>query len=371
MEGAKENNLRDVTVAFPLGVFGAITGVSGAGKSSLVTQILEPALRRRLHGSIEPVGRHRAITGVEAIDKVITIDQQPIGRTPRSNPATYTKLFDLVRDVFAQTKESRAFGFTAGRFSFNVKGGRCEACEGAGVREIEMHFLPSVHVVCETCRGKRYNDATLRVLFRDKSIAEVLEMSVADALEHFHAFPQLVRILKTLDEVGLGYMALGQPATTLSGGEAQRIKLARELARRDTGRTLYVLDEPTTGLHFEDIRKLIEVLRRLVDGGNSVLVVEHNIDVIRHADHVIDLGPEGGDKGGELIACGTPEQVARVARSHTGKFLAQFFGTRAATAAADRPLTGRAPTKIVGRAASTKKPSRRAGSVSKAEAIPA
>jgi len=325
VEGGVENNLRDVTVRFPLGVFCSVTGVSGAGKSSLVGQILEPALRRALHGSMEKVGRHRALTGIDALDKVIVIDQQPIGRTPRSNPATYTKLFDLIRELYAQTKEARAFGYGPGRFSFNVKGGRCEACEGAGVRAIEMHFLPDVYVQCEACRGKRYNDATLRVTWKGKSIADLLETSVREARELFASVPAVARHLDTLDEVGLGYIALGQPATTLSGGEAQRVKLARELARRDTGRTLYVLDEPTTGLHFEDVRHLLGVLERLVAAGNSVLVVEHNLDVIRASDWVIDLGPEGGAGGGNVIAEGTPEQVARAKGSHTARFLKEIF----------------------------------------------
>ncbi len=319
--GARQNNLRNIDVAFPLGVFCAVTGVSGAGKSSLVGQILEPALRRELSGSTEEVGDHDRIEGIEQIDKVIVIDQQPIGRTPRSNPATYSKLFDLVRDVFAQTKEARAFGYGPGRFSFNVKGGRCETCQGGGVRAIEMHFLPDVFVRCETCKGLRYNDATLRVTFRGKTIAEVLDLPVREARALFENIPPIARILETLDEVGLGYIALGQPATTLSGGEAQRVKLARELARRDTGRTLYVLDEPTTGLHFADVKQLLGVLQRLVDAGNSVLVVEHNLDVIKVADYVIDIGPEGGKNGGLVIAEGTPEEVAADPASFTGTFL--------------------------------------------------
>ncbi|MBL9021812.1 MAG: excinuclease ABC subunit UvrA [Myxococcales bacterium] len=326
VHGARENNLRDVTARFPLGVLAAITGVSGAGKSSLVGQILVPALRRRLAGATDQVGAHDEIEGIDQLDKIIVIDQQPIGRTPRSNPATYSKLFDLVRDVFAQTKEARAYGYGPGRFSFNVKGGRCEACEGAGVRSVEMHFLPDVFVTCEACRGKRYNEATLRVLYRGRTIADILNTSVKDALGVFENIPPILRILETLDEVGLGYIALGQPATTLSGGEAQRVKLARELARRDTGRTLYVLDEPTTGLHFEDVRHLLGVLQRLVDAGNSVLVVEHNLDVIKCADWVLDLGPEGGAGGGTVIAEGTPEAVAKIARSHTGRFLAEIVG---------------------------------------------
>ncbi|NUP10248.1 MAG: excinuclease ABC subunit UvrA [Polyangiaceae bacterium] len=325
IEGARQNNLKNIDVKFPLGVFCAVTGVSGAGKSSLVGQILEPALRRALMRSTEQVGEHDSLTGIDQIDKVIVIDQQPIGRTPRSNPATYSKLFDLVRDVFAQTKEARTYGYGPGRFSFNVKGGRCETCEGGGVRAIEMHFLPDVFVRCETCKGQRYNDATLRVTFRGKSIAEVLETSVRDALDLFANVPHIARILETLNEVGLGYVSLGQPATTLSGGEAQRVKLARELARRDTGRTLYVLDEPTTGLHFADVRQLLGVLQRLVDAGNSVLVVEHNLDVVKVADYVIDLGPEGGKNGGRVIAEGTPEQIAKNAASFTGQFLKELL----------------------------------------------
>ena len=326
VEGANENNLRDVTVRFPLGVFCSVTGVSGAGKSSLVGQILEPALRRALHGSLDPVGRHRALTGIEQLDKVIVIDQQPIGRTPRSNPATYTKVFDLIRDLYAQTKEARAFGYGPGRFSFNVKGGRCEACEGGGVRAVEMHFLPDVYVQCETCRGKRYNEATLRVLWRGRTIADLLETSVREARDLFASVPAISKHLATLDEVGLGYIALGQPATTLSGGEAQRVKLSRELARRGTGRTLYVLDEPTTGLHFQDVGHLLGVLERLVAAGNSVLVVEHNLDVIRASDWVIDLGPEGGAGGGRVVAQGTPETVALTPGSHTARFLGALLG---------------------------------------------
>ncbi len=320
---AKENNLRDVTVKFPLGVFCAVTGVSGAGKSTLVGQILEPAVLNALHGAGHTIGDHEGIAGIEQLDKAIVIDQNPIGRTPRSNPATYTKLFDLIRDVFASTKEARAFGYAAGRFSFNVKGGRCESCEGGGMRAIEMHFLPDVWVTCETCKGKRYNEATLRVAFKGKNIAEVLAMQVKEARELFANVPKIAQILSTLDEVGLGYVSLGQPATTLSGGEAQRIKLSKELSRRDTGNTLYILDEPTTGLHFDDVKKLLVVLQKLVDAGNTVLVVEHNLDVVRAADYIIDLGPEGGAAGGRVIAEGTPEAVARNAKSYTGQFLAR------------------------------------------------
>jgi len=329
IHGAKEHNLRGVDARFPLGVLCAVTGVSGAGKSTLVNDILHPALKRVLHDVDVRVGAHGRIDGVEQIDKVIDIDQNPIGRTPRSNPATYTKCFDHIRELFAGTPESRAFGYTPGRFSFNVKGGRCEACEGDGVREVEMHFLPNVHVTCEVCKGKRYNEATLRVKWKGKSVAEVLSTTVAEALELFAAQPHVVHILRTLDDVGLGYLQLGQPATTLSGGEAQRIKLSRELAKKETGRTLYILDEPTTGLHFADVKRLLEVLDRLVQAGNSVIVIEHNLDVIKRADWVIDLGPEGGAGGGEIIAEGTPEQVARVARSHTGRFLQPLLARRA------------------------------------------
>ena len=336
VKGAREHNLKNVSVDFPLGVLVAVTGVSGAGKSSLINGILQPALRRRLLGSYDIVGPHDALTGIESIDKVIDIDQKPIGRTPRSNPATYTKAFDVIREIFAQTPEAKAYGYQPGRFSFNVKGGRCEACEGDGVRKVEMHFLPDVYVTCEVCRGKRYNEATLRVLYKGKNIAEVLDSSVTDALTLFENHRQLVAILKTLDEVGLGYMALGQSATTLSGGEAQRIKLARELAKRDTGRTLYLLDEPTTGLHFEDVRKLLAVLGRLVEAGNTVLVIEHNLDVIKVADYLIDLGPEGGHRGGEVIAVGTPEEVAREPRSYTGKFLAPMLAQEEAWRRAQR-----------------------------------
>jgi excinuclease ABC subunit A len=334
VKGAREHNLKNIDVQFPLGVLVTVTGVSGAGKSSLINGILQPALRRKLLGSYDQVGKHTGLHGIEAIDKVIDIDQKPIGRTPRSNPATYTKAFDAIRDVFAQTPEARAYGYQPGRFSFNVRGGRCEACEGDGVRQVEMHFLPDVYVTCEVCRGKRYNEATLRVKWKGLSIAEVLETSVSDAHALFEHHRQLSGILRTLEDVGLGYIALGQSATTLSGGEAQRIKLSRELAKRDTGRTLYLLDEPTTGLHFEDVRKLLHVLGRLVAGGNTVLVIEHNLDVIKTADYVIDLGPEGGARGGEIVAAGTPEEVARVPGSYTGQFLAPLLGIRRGRASA-------------------------------------
>jgi excinuclease ABC subunit A len=274
-----------------------------------------------LIGAYDLVGAHDSIKGAEGIDKVIDINQKPIGRTPRSNPATYTKAFDYIRELFSLTQEARTYGYKPGRFSFNVRGGRCEACEGDGQREVEMHFLPNVFVTCEVCRGKRYNDATLRVQYKGKNIAQVLAMSVAEALEMFRPVGPLAHILQTLVDVGLGYLALGQPATTLSGGEAQRVKLSRELAKRETGKTLYLLDEPTTGLHFSDVRRLLEVLQRLVAGGNTVVVIEHNLDVIKTADWIIDLGPEGGARGGEVIATGTPEEVARVRRSYTGQFL--------------------------------------------------
>jgi excinuclease ABC subunit A len=322
IKGAAEHNLRDVDVEIPLGVFVAVTGVSGAGKSSLVNGILLPALSRALHRSTEPVGKHKKIEGIEQLDKIIAIDQRPIGRTPRSNPGTYTKAFDMVREIFAELPLARQRGFGAGRFSFNVKGGRCETCQGDGMVKVEMHFLADVYVTCETCGGLRYNSQTLSVEYRGKNIAAVLDMSIDECRELFSAHSELARILQTLSEVGLGYLKLGQPAPTMSGGEAQRVKLSRELGKRQTGKTLYVLDEPTTGLHFEDVRNLLGVLIRLVEAGNSVVVVEHNLDVIRCADYVIDLGPEGGSGGGELVASGTPEQVAKVKRSYTGKFLA-------------------------------------------------
>jgi excinuclease ABC subunit A len=328
--GARENNLKDVTVSLPLGRMISVTGVSGAGKSTLVNAILRPALMRLLYGTREVPGKHQALSGHELVDKVIDINQQPIGRTPRSNPATYTKVFDAIRDVFAQTPEARAFGYLPGRFSFNVKGGRCEACQGDGMKLVEMHFLADVLVPCEVCGGKRFNDATLRVQFKGKNVAEVLDLSVAEAKELFQNHREIARILQTLEDVGLGYIKLGQPSPTLSGGEAQRIKLSRELARVGTGKTLYVLDEPTTGLHFEDVRKLLGVLDRLVDAGNSVVVIEHNLDVIKCADWVVDLGPEGGEEGGRVIAEGTPEEVARVKESYTGQYLAKVLAAQRA-----------------------------------------
>jgi excinuclease ABC subunit A len=328
INGCAENNLREIDVRFPLGVLCAVTGVSGAGKSSLIGETLYPALRRRLYDAYDRVGKNSGVEGIEQIDKVINIDQSPIGRTPRSNPATYTKAFDLIRDLYAQSPEAKAYGYKPGRFSFNVKGGRCEACEGDGQKRVEMHFLPDVFVPCEVCRGKRYNEGTLRVKFKNKNIAELLDTTVEEASSVFAHHPPLAHILGTLLEVGLGYIAIGQPAPTLSGGEAQRVKLSRELARRQTGRTLYILDEPTTGLHFDDVRKLLQVLQRLVDAGNTVLVIEHNLDVIRCADYLIDLGPEGGAAGGSLVAEGTPEEVAAVVASYTGQALRPLLSAR-------------------------------------------
>ena len=323
--GATGNNLHDVTAAFPLGTFTCVTGVSGGGKSTLVVDTLYKATSRRLMGSGEVPAPHTRIEGLELLDKIIDIDQSPIGRTPRSNPATYTDLFAPIRDWFAELPESRARGYKSGRFSFNVKGGRCEACQGDGVLKIEMHFLPDVFVTCDTCKGRRYNRETLEVKFRDKSIAEVLAMTVDEAVPYFSAVSRIHDRLKILQQVGLGYIALGQQATTLSGGEAQRIKLSKELARRATGRTLYILDEPTTGLHFEDVRKLLEVLHALVDAGNTVVVIEHNLEVIKTADWILDLGPEGGEGGGRIVAEGTPEQIAASADSYTGRFLAPLL----------------------------------------------
>ncbi len=326
VRGAKEHNLADIDVAFPLGCFVAVTGVSGSGKSTLVNDILYRALMQRVYRSRDVPGRHKTIDGAEHLDKVINIDQSPIGRTPRSNPATYTGVFDKVRSLFAATQEAKVRGYLPGRFSFNVKGGRCEACAGDGTIRIEMHFLPDVYVPCEVCRGARYNRDTLDITFKGKSIAEVLDLSIEDGLEFFANQPTIARHLQTLVDVGLGYVRLGQPAPTLSGGEAQRVKLSSELGKRATGRTIYILDEPTTGLHFEDVRRLLGVLQRLVDTGNTVLVIEHNLDVIKSVDWVVDLGPEGGDGGGRVLAEGTPEQVAKVAESHTGRFLAPLLG---------------------------------------------
>jgi excinuclease ABC subunit A len=329
VRGARAHNLKDLDVRFPLGTFTCVTGVSGSGKSTLVNEILYEALARHLYRRRTLPGAHTGIEGLDHIDKVIDVDQSPIGRTPRSNPATYTGLFTPIRQLFAELPESKIRGYSPGRFSFNVKGGRCEACAGDGLVKIEMHFLPDVYVPCEVCRGRRYNRETLEVLYKGRSIADVLDMTVAEALEFFHAVPVLKRRLETLADVGLGYIHLGQAATTLSGGEAQRVKLATELAKRDTGRTVYILDEPTTGLHFEDVRVLLEVLHRLVDRGNTVLVIEHNMDVIKTADWIIDLGPEGGEAGGKVVAEGTPEEVATNPVSHTGRFLADVLGMAA------------------------------------------
>lgn len=325
VRGARENNLKNVTVSFPLGVFTAVTGVSGSGKSTLVNDILYTSLANKLNGAKQVPGRHKSIDGLEHLDKVIHVDQSPIGRTPRSNPATYTGVFDHIRKLFAETSEAKMRGYTPGRFSFNVKGGRCEDCSGDGTLKIEMNFLPDVYVPCETCHGKRYNRETLEVYYKGKTIADVLEMPVEEAAEFFAAFTPIARHLNTLVDVGLGYIRLGQPATTLSGGEAQRVKLATELQKRSNGRSIYVLDEPTTGLHFEDIRKLLTVLQSLVDKGNSVITIEHNLDVVKCADWIIDMGPEGGSGGGTVIAEGTPEQVAQVKGSHTGVFLAEIL----------------------------------------------
>ncbi len=321
IRGARQHNLKGIDVRIPLGVFVAVTGVSGSGKSTLIDEILYRALISRLYGARVRPGAHDRVDGVEHVDKVIEIDQSPIGRTPRSNPATYTKTFDLIRDLFAQTTEAKVRGYGPGRFSFNVRGGRCEACEGDGIVRIEMHFLPDVYVPCEVCKGKRYNRETLEVTYRAKTISEVLELTVSEALGFFEAIPRIRRKLETLNDVGLGYVRLGQPATTLSGGEAQRVKLATELSRRDTGQTVYILDEPTVGLHFADVERLLGVLHRLADAGNTVIVIEHNLDIIKTADWIVDLGPEGGEYGGQVIAEGTPEDVARVKASHTGRYL--------------------------------------------------
>jgi excinuclease ABC subunit A len=340
--GASEHNLREIDVHVPLGVLTCVTGVSGSGKSTLVNEVLYKAVANRLHRARQRPGAHRAIHGLEQLDKIIAVDQSPIGRTPRSNPATYTGLFDVIRDLFSKTQEARIRGYKPGRFSFNVKGGRCEVCRGDGQIKIEMHFLPDVYVPCEQCHGKRYNRETLEVRFKGKSIADVLDMPVEEALEFFEHIPKVRRRLETLNAVGLGYVRLGQPATTLSGGEAQRVKLATELSKIATGRTLYVLDEPTTGLHFADVQRLLEVLQRLVDAGNSVVVIEHNLDIIKSADRIIDMGPEGGEEGGMAIAVGTPEEVAAEPSSHTGQFLAELLtSTVKRTDASDGKATRR------------------------------
>jgi excinuclease ABC subunit A len=321
IEGARQNNLKDITVSIPLGTFTCVSGVSGSGKSSLVNEILHPALAQRLHRARAPVGSVKAVHGAHHLDNVIHIDQSPIGRTPRSNPATYTGVFTPIRELFAMLPESKIRGYAPGRFSFNVRGGRCEACRGDGIIKIEMHFLPDVHVTCESCHGLRFNRDTLEVRYRGKHIADVLEMTVNQAFAFFEHIPAIRTRLKALLDVGLGYITLGQPAPTLSGGEAQRVKLSRELGKRATGNTLYLLDEPTTGLHFEDIRKLLDVLGHLVSLGNTVVVIEHNLDVLKAADYVVDLGPEGGDEGGYLVGAGTPDEVAKIEGSYTGAFL--------------------------------------------------
>jgi excinuclease ABC subunit A len=321
IKGASQNNLKNINIRFPLGCFVCVTGVSGSGKSTLVFDTLYKILARRLHGSGMVPGRHESVRGFEHIDKVININQSPIGRTPRSNPGTYTGVFTFIRELFSKTPEARMRGYKAGRFSFNIKGGRCEACSGDGIIKIEMHFLPDIFVPCDVCRGLRYNRETLEVKYKGRNIAQILDMTVNQAMEFFSGISHIRTKLQTLADVGLGYIRVGQAATTLSGGEAQRVKLAKELARRDTGRTIYILDEPTTGLHMEDIRKLLTVLNRLVEAGNTVVVIEHNLDVIRYADHLIDLGPEGGDEGGFVVAEGTPEDVAACMDSHTGRYL--------------------------------------------------
>ena len=322
---ATENNLKNISVKFPLGVFNCVTGVSGSGKSTLVNEILYKTIAKELNGSNEKPGKCSEIKGISNIDKIINIDQSPIGRTPRSNPATYTGVFDLIRDIFAETNEAKLRGYSKGRFSFNVAGGRCESCNGDGVHKIEMHFLPDIYVPCEVCKGKRYNHETLEVKYKGKNIADVLDMTVEEALEFFDKIPKIKNKIQTLNDVGLGYIKLGQPSTTLSGGEAQRVKLATELSKRATGKTLYILDEPTTGLHIADVHKLIDILQRLVGTGNTIIVIEHNLDLIKTADYIIDLGPEGGDNGGEVVAIGTPEQICKNERSYTGKFLKKYL----------------------------------------------
>ena len=323
--GAKENNLKDITVNIPTGVLTCVTGVSGSGKSSLVNEILYKRLAKELNRARTIPGKHKSITGIKNLDKVIDIDQSPIGRTPRSNPATYTGVFDMIRDLFAGTPDAKAKGYKKGRFSFNVKGGRCEACGGDGIIKIEMHFLPDVYVPCEVCGGKRYNRETLEVKYKGKSIYDVLDMTVEEAVPFFENLPSIRRKIETLNDVGLSYVKLGQPSTTLSGGEAQRIKLATELSKRSTGNTIYILDEPTTGLHFADVHKLVEILHRLADSGNTVVVIEHNLDVIKTADYIIDMGPDGGDRGGQVVACGTPEEVAKAENSYTGQYVKKML----------------------------------------------
>ena len=325
IKGAKQNNLKNINVDIPLGVFTCVTGVSGSGKSSLVNEILYKRLARDLNRARCIPGEHKDIIGIEKLDKVINIDQSPIGRTPRSNPATYTGVFDMIRDLFASTAEAKAKGYSKGRFSFNVKGGRCEACSGDGIIKIEMHFLPDVYVPCEVCDGKRYNRETLEVKYKGKSIYDVLNMTVEEAVKFFENVPSIRNKIQTLYDVGLSYIRLGQPSTELSGGEAQRIKLATELSKRSTGRTIYILDEPTTGLHFADVHKLVEILHKLADAGNTVVVIEHNLDVIKTADYIIDIGPEGGFRGGTVVAKGTPEQVAKIPESYTGQYIKKYL----------------------------------------------
>lgn len=325
VKGAKENNLKDISVKFPLGQFICVTGVSGSGKSTLVNEVLYKTIAKELNGSNEKPGKCKEVKGLENIDKIINIDQSPIGRTPRSNPATYTGVFDMIRDLFATTNEAKMRGYDKGRFSFNVQGGRCEACSGDGILKIEMHFLPDIYVPCEVCKGKRYNKETLEVKYKGKTIADVLDMTVEEALEFFNNIPRIKQKIQTLHDVGLGYIKLGQPSTTLSGGEAQRIKLATELSKKATGKTLYILDEPTTGLHIADVHRLVDILQRLVDTGNSIIVIEHNLDLIKTADYIIDLGPEGGDNGGQVVAVGTPEQIVRNEQSYTGRFLKKYL----------------------------------------------
>ena len=323
--GAKENNLKNINVKFPLGLFTCVTGVSGSGKSTLINEVLYKNIAKELNGSNEKPGKCKEIKGLENIDKIINIDQSPIGRTPRSNPATYTGVFDIIRDIFAGTNEAKLRGYEKGRFSFNVSGGRCESCSGDGLIKIEMHFLPDIYVPCEVCKGKRYNHETLEVKYKGKTIADVLDMTVEEALEFFANIPKIKQKIQTLYDVGLGYIKLGQPSTTLSGGEAQRVKLATELSKRATGKTLYILDEPTTGLHIADVHKLVNILQRLVDTGNTIIVIEHNLDLIKTSDYIIDLGPEGGEAGGQIIAEGTPEEVTEIKESYTGRFLKKYL----------------------------------------------
>lgn len=324
--GATQNNLKNINVKIPLGVFTCVTGVSGSGKSTLVNEVLYKRITKELNNSNEKPGKCKEIKGIENIDKIINIDQSPIGRTPRSNPATYTGVFDIIRDLFATTNEAKMRGYQKGRFSFNVPGGRCEACQGDGVLRIEMHFLPDIYVPCEVCKGKRYNQETLEVKYKGKTIADVLDMTVEESLEFFENVPKIKQKVQTLYDVGLGYIKLGQPSTTLSGGEAQRVKLATELSKKATGKTLYILDEPTTGLHIADVHRLVDILQRLVDTGNSIVVIEHNLDLIKTCDYIIDLGPEGGDNGGTIVQVGTPEQIIKNEKSYTGKFLKKYLG---------------------------------------------